>query len=97
MFAKIGSFFEEHIEKVILAVVGLVCIWLVVTRVLISPNVVTYNNKKYSPRAIDQQIREASKELELILNQSPDPAPRYVSKLSEPLDPNDPVRLPALI
>ena len=92
MFAKIGSFFEEHIEKVILAFVGLVCIWLVVTRVLISPNVVTYNNKKYSPRAIDQQIREASKELELILNQPPDPALRYISKLSGPLDPNDPVR-----
>jgi len=89
---KIGSFLEEHIEKVVLAVVGLVCIWLMITRVLISPNVVAYNNEKYSPREIDKQIREDAKELEFIINQPPDSKLAYISKLNGPLDPNDLVR-----
>ncbi len=92
MITKISSFLEEHIEKVVLAIVGLVCIWLVITRVLISPNVVTYNNEKYSPREIDQQIREDAKELKFILNQPPESKPPYISKLNGLLDPNDPVR-----
>ena len=89
---KIGSLLEEHIEKVVLAVVGLVCIWLMITRVLISPNVVAYNNAKYSPREIDKQIREDVKELEFILKQPSDSKRAYISKLNGPLDPNDPVR-----
>ncbi len=35
---KIGSFFEEHIEKIVLGIVGLVCVWLLITRVIFSPN-----------------------------------------------------------
>lgn len=89
---KIGSLLEEHIEKVVLAIVGLVCIWLMITRVLISPNVVAYNNAKYSPREIDKQIREDVKELEFILKQPSDSKRTYISKLNGPLDPNDPVR-----
>lgn len=92
MIKKIGSLLEEHIEKVVLAVVGLVCIWLMITRVLISPNVVAYNNEKYGPREIDKQIREDAKELEFILKQPPDSKRAYISKLNGPLDPNDSVR-----
>jgi hypothetical protein len=60
---KIVSFFEEHIEKVVLAIVGLVCLWLLVAppidplpRVLFSPNAVSCDNRKFSPGSIDDYI-----------------------------------------
>ncbi|MBN1972281.1 MAG: hypothetical protein JW787_01480 [Sedimentisphaerales bacterium] len=56
MIKKIGSFLEEHVEKIILIVVGLLCSWLLITRVLLSPNVVTYADKTFSPGNIDTQI-----------------------------------------
>ncbi|MHC4559698.1 MAG: hypothetical protein ACYS80_20595, partial [Planctomycetota bacterium] len=53
---KIGSFFEEHIEKIILVIIGLVCVWLLITRVIFSPNEVSYGKDKLSPGAIDDHI-----------------------------------------
>jgi len=56
MSKKGDNFFEEHIEKIVFVIVGLVCIWLFLTRVLFSPNAVIYDNKKFSPGAIDNYI-----------------------------------------
>lgn len=56
MIKKIGGFLEEHVEKIILIIIGLLCSWLLITRVLLTPNVIEYNNKNYSPGNIDQQI-----------------------------------------
>ncbi|MFQ6035144.1 MAG: hypothetical protein ACE5NM_04755 [Sedimentisphaerales bacterium] len=93
MGTKIGNLFEEHIEKIVLAVVGLVCIWLFITRVLISPNAVSYDNQKFSPSEIDKYIlQQHAKELEYTLKQPPELKSVYVSKLNGPLEPNDPVR-----
>ena len=58
MLKKISAFFEEHIEKIILIFVGLVCSWLLITRVLLNPNVVEYNNNNYGPGQIDEKIYE---------------------------------------
>jgi len=59
---KILGFFEEHIEKVVLGIVGLVCLWLFVTRVVISPNKVSWGRESYTPAEIDRQIlREATR------------------------------------
>ncbi|MFB0525355.1 MAG: hypothetical protein ACETVZ_07415, partial [Phycisphaerae bacterium] len=93
MGVKVVNFLEEHIEKIVLAVVGLVCIWLFITRVLISPNAVSYDNQKFSPSEIDEYIlQQHAKELEYTLKQPPEPKPPYISKLNGPLDPNHPVR-----
>jgi len=93
MGAKIANFFEQHVEKVVLVVVGLVCIWLFITRVLISPNAVSYDNKKFSPSEIDKYIlQQQAKELDYALKQPPQSAGPYVSKLNGPIDANHPVR-----
>jgi hypothetical protein len=89
---KVGYFLEKHIEKIVFAIVGLVCIWLLIFRVLISPNVVSYGGRKFSPSEIDKHIEEQAKELKYKLNQPPKPKPDYVSRLTGALDPNDPVR-----
>jgi hypothetical protein len=58
MIKKIGALLEEHVEKIVLIVVGLLCSWLLVTRVLLSPNVVVYDRKTYTSGKIDEQIQE---------------------------------------
>jgi len=61
MLKKIGKFFEEHVEKIILIIVGLLCVVLFIWRVLLSPNTVTIVNsegetEKLSPGVIDQRV-----------------------------------------
>src|SRR4030042_437490 len=89
---QVGYFLEKHIEKIVFAIVGIVCIWLLVFYVLINPNAVSYNGKKFSPGKIDKHIREQAKELEYKLNEPPKPKTDYVSLLTGALDPNKPVR-----
>ena len=84
MSKKGGIFFEEHIEKVVLIVVGFVCLWLFVTRALFSPNKVLYDNKKLSPSKIDIHIRHQSEILEYEkLNSKPEPKPLYEPQRGE--------------
>ena len=69
---KIVSFFEEHIEKIILAAVGLVCLWLLVTHVLLDrPNAVSLDNRKFKPGTIDNYISKEADILKQKLDQPP--------------------------
>ncbi len=38
MFHKIISVFENHIEKIVLIIAGVICAWLFITNILINPN-----------------------------------------------------------
>ena len=60
---KIARFFEEHVEKMVLVVVGLVCAWLLITRVIFSPNMVEVGDRKLSPSAIDDYIYQEANTL----------------------------------
>lgn len=80
---KIGSFFEEHVEKIVLVIVGLVCVFLLITRVIFSPNEVLYGDEKYSPSAIDEKVYEEAELLSRKLKEPPKEPPAYTSKLSE--------------
>ena len=75
--AKASDFFETHVEKVVLGIVGLVCIWLFSTRVLFSPNVVVYEDKPFSPSEIDPYIREQAQNIEVALKQPAESEPTY--------------------
>jgi hypothetical protein len=81
MSKKGGNFFEEHIEKIILGIVGLLCVWIFVTRVLISPNYVKYDDKKLSPGDIDVYISKQTMLLEEELNRKPELKQLYESQL----------------
>jgi hypothetical protein len=80
---KIGSFFEAHIEKIILVIVGIVSIWLMITRVIFSPNQVSYGEGKYSPAAIDEQVNRRAQELREKINTPPEDLPPYKSQRPE--------------
>lgn len=80
---KIVSFLEAHVEKIVLVIVGLVCIWLMITRVIFSPNQVSYGDGKYSPAAIDEQVYEEAKLLRDKVSTPPEGSELYQSKLTE--------------
>ena len=83
MSKKGGNFFEEHIEKMVLAIVGLVCVWLLITRILISPNAISYDNDKFSSGDIDDYISRQAGILEDKLNRKPEPPPGYEPRLDD--------------
>ncbi len=78
-----GNFFEAHIEKLILAVVGVLCIWLLASRVLISPNKLSYDGKKFSPGEIDAYISRQAESLQDKLDGPAEPTPVYKSRLDD--------------
>jgi hypothetical protein len=76
MSKKGNNFFEEHIEKIVLVVVVLGCFLLFLTRVFFSPNVVIYDNKKFSPGAIDDYILTSKEVMDLKEKLSSKPTPK---------------------
>ena len=83
MSKKDSNFFEEHIEKIILAVVGLGCLWLFITRVLFSPNYIEYDNDKFDSGAIDNYISKQAAVLENKLNRKPEPKQPYQPRVDD--------------
>ena len=81
-----GNFFEEHIEKIVLAIVGLVCMWLLITRVVISPNKVLYAGEKLGPGKIDIRISDEAEFLKLKLDSKPEPLPPYTQRVDAFVD-----------
>ena len=84
MNKKGGNFFEEHAEKIVLAIVGLVCLWLLATRVLFSPNSVEYEGKKFSCGRIDEYIARQTDVFRGDLEAAPKTATEvYTSRIDE--------------
>ena len=72
MVKKGDNFLEKHVEKIVLGIVGIVCLWLLVTRVLLSPNKVLYDGQKLAPGEIDNRILSRQAEsLKRELNSKP--------------------------
>jgi hypothetical protein len=81
MRKKGGNFFEEHVEKMVLVFIGLICIWLLVTRVFISPNKVEYGGEKLGPGEIDIRISKEAELLRMKLDDRPKPLPAYKQRI----------------
>ncbi len=88
MLKKIGGFFEEHVEKIVLVIIGLLCALLFIWRVMFSPNMVEYVNNegktvKLSPGVIDDHVYQDA----LLLNQRQSGPPTatnsYTPKIKE--------------
>ena len=62
LLAQVGEFFEAHVEKMVLGLVGLLGLYLLLTQVILGPNRVRYGNRSYSPGSIDEQIRRQAEE-----------------------------------
>jgi len=76
-----GNFFEEHVEKMVLFIVGILCVWLLVTRVIVSPDKVLYGNEKIGPGRIDLRISREAELLKNKLDSRPEPLPPYTPRI----------------
>jgi len=84
MSKKQGNFIEEYLDKIILAVIGIVCIWLLVTRVFGSGNVVVINDEKLGPGEVDRYILDKmAANLDDRIRRGVDKTKRYEPKLDE--------------
>ena len=81
--SDIGSFFEEHVEKIILVIVGLVCAFLLITRVILSPNMVSYDDENFSPSEIDDYVYQQALRLKQKLNDPPEQLEPYKPKAGD--------------
>ena len=75
--SRLGNPLEEHIEKIVFAIVGLVCIWLLISYVVFSPNVVSCDNKKLAPGGIDSYVSKQTEFLKEKLSEEPQPKAPY--------------------
>lgn len=92
MSEKEGNIFEKHVEKIFLAIILIASMYLVLTRVIFSPNIVVYDKKKFETSEIDSYISEQSKTLDYQLNRKAEPRQAYKSRFDSPIDINDPIR-----
>ncbi|OHB65078.1 MAG: hypothetical protein A2168_08955 [Planctomycetes bacterium RBG_13_50_24] len=81
--SSIGSFFEEHVEKIILVIVGIFCAVFLITRVILSPNKVSYDDRNFSPSAIDNYVYEQAQLLRQKLNEPPNQLDPYKSRVND--------------
>jgi len=91
LVTKIGRFCEAHVEKIVLVMVSVICVWLFFTRVIFSPNAVPLDNRDFSPGQIDRYIHEQkAQELRANLQQQKTAAAKpYRSPLTGSITPND--------
>jgi len=80
MNIQCGNFFEKHVEKLVLAIVGIVCLWLLLSGVLWSPNKVKYGNDYFGAAVIDEHIKTDAQRLESKLTAKPKARGKYYSK-----------------
>jgi hypothetical protein len=96
LIGKIGRFCENHVEKVVLALVAVVCAWLFFTRVIFSPNSVALDRtgKAFAPSQVDRHILEGKvPDLRAKLSQQKKSASTksYARKLDGAIKADDPV------
>jgi hypothetical protein len=83
MSKKSGSGIEQHIDKIVLGIAGLIALYVLIFYVLKSPNTIEYNGEQYAPANIDRAIYEQAKNVEDMLARSPKEGDQYRSKLSD--------------
>jgi len=80
MSKKGGNFLEVNVEKIVIGIVALVCVWLCISRLIFSPNKIKYEAKSFSPGQIDLYVYEKAQQLNKKLKKPPEPAPRREEK-----------------
>ena len=91
LIGKIGKLCENHVEKIVLAIAGIISAWLLFTGVVFSPDVVQYENKSFTPGQIDEYVAKKIDKLrgamDRVTNRTDETA--YVPRLTGPVEPND--------
>lgn len=91
LIKKIGRFCENHVEKIVLVLVGAICVWLFFAQVIFSPNVVAVGGKNLAPGQIDRYVHdEKAQELSAELRRKKGGDKKvYEPRLTGAIEPND--------
>ena len=81
MRRKNNNFLEQYADKLILAIFGIVSLWLLFTQVLGGGSFVEYDSRKFGPGQIDKYIESQARDLEEKLETQPEKPRKYESKL----------------
>jgi len=71
MSQKKGNFFEQHIDKIVLGVVGIICLWLSLVYVLPGAYSIEIGGNQLGPGEIDHYIKRRVVAIEQKLEESP--------------------------
>jgi hypothetical protein len=82
MAKKSGNFFEQNIDKIVLAFVGLASMAILVLMVVRSPNTIVVDNKSYGPGEIDSAISNKASQVSTKLS-APAKPHTYTSQFDE--------------
>lgn len=96
LIGKIGRLCENHVEKIVLVIVGAVCVWLFFTRVIFSPNGMALDRtgKVLAPSQIDRYVYEQKAQdlrAKLLQQKKSGASKTYARRLDGPIDAKDPV------
>ncbi len=83
MAGKSSNFLLDHIEKIALGLAGIICLYLLFTGVVFTPNAVEYQGHAYSPGELDRQIEKETKELKYRLAGEPNAGRDSQEKLGD--------------
>ncbi|MDD5458555.1 MAG: hypothetical protein PHF37_04095 [Phycisphaerae bacterium] len=83
MDKKSGNFFEQNIEKIVLAVFAVISLYILFTQAVLSPHKIEFNGRKVQPSQIDRLIVEKADELEQKLAEKPKPKEPYQSRVND--------------
>ncbi len=93
MASRGSNFLLDNIEKIILPIAGVICLWWLVTRVIMTPVVVELEGRRFSPGDIDNYIEKQTDTIVYHLRAEPGPGKvhqeelgAYVSELNDPLE-----------
>jgi hypothetical protein len=95
LIGKIGRLCENHVEKIVLTIAGIISAWLFITGVLFTRDVVQYGGKTIPVTRVDEEISQKIDKLRSAVDRVKNGAreTKSVSRLNGPLDPNDPVMI----
>ena len=82
MAKKSGNFFEQNIDKIVLVLMGLICLAILILMVIRSPNTIQIDGRSYGPGEIDSVISRRAAELEAKLAAPAQPR-SYASRFNE--------------
>jgi len=80
---KIARFFEDHVEKVVLVVVGIISLFLLFIFVIRSPNKVEIGDEEFGPSAIDKEINQQAMDLKREIGKPDSAVEPYNPRLPE--------------
>ncbi len=82
MSAKGGNLLVEHIEKIVLGLIGALCLVLIVLYVIMGVTV-EYDGRKHSPAEVDKYVVKQSEIIAANLLGQPKPGQEYKSELND--------------